>query len=510
MGISICFKVGNRRRRWGQIAGLLVAVQMAAGLTACGGSDRELGTVGYVEGFLGGVAADEPQAALIGRDVLSAGGTAADAVVAMYFASAVTLPSSASLGGGGVCLGFDRASGQVAAIEFLARAPQDSGGDRPVAVPGNVRGFFAFHARFGRLRWSQVLAPAENLARFGAPVSRALANDMAEVAAALEAEPSMRRAFGVPAERRLVRAGDMLRQVELAAVLGRVRAEGAGAFYTGSLARQLAEGVEAAGGRLSMDDLRNYAPEWRPSVRVAMGNHVIHFASPPPHGGARAADMLTYLMDRGGYRRADTEGRLAAIAEAGLAMHARSGSAGGESLENPSAATFVAADREGSAAVCAVTLNSLFGTGRVVADLGIVLAAAPGPGGRGATALGPMLMVNENVRSFFLAAAASGGAAAPGALVQVAADVLIADEPLPRALAAPRLLAGPMPGLVHAEPGAAAAAQRVAAGLGRRVVGLPSLGKVNVVACPEGLPPRPQSCVAGHDPRGLGLAVMAD
>ncbi|TVR83847.1 MAG: gamma-glutamyltransferase [Rhodospirillales bacterium] len=482
-------------------------------MAGCGGSDRQLGTVGFVEGFLGGVAADEPQAALIGRDVLSAGGNAADAVVAMYFASAVTLPSAASLGGGGVCLGFDRSSGEVAALEFLARSPAESGGDRPVAVPGNVRGFFAFHARFGRLRWSQLLAPAENLARFGAPVSRALAHDLGAVRAALEAEPSVRRMFGVPVERRLVGEGDLLRQVELAAVVSRIRAEGGGAFYIGSIARQLVDGANAAGGRLSMDDLRRYAPEWRPTSRIPWGNRVVHFAPSPPAGGAVAAAMWAHLHDRRGYAGADPAARLGAVAEAGLAARTTTGigrANGADWLENPSAATFVAVDREGSAAVCAVTLNSLFGTGRAVPELGIMLAAAPGPGGRGATALGPMLVVNENVREFFFAGAAAGGAAAPSALIQVAADTLIAGERLSQALAASRVLGGPMPGVVHAEPGAAVAARSIVAAAGRRLASVPELGRVNAVACPDGLPPRPESCAAGHDPRGRGLATMAD
>ncbi|MGZ8996214.1 MAG: gamma-glutamyltransferase, partial [Rhodospirillales bacterium] len=76
----------------------------AALLIAACASDRAEEGVAPPGPVYGGVVADEPRAAEAGREVLTAGGSAADAATAMYFAMAVTLPSRASLGGGGLCL----------------------------------------------------------------------------------------------------------------------------------------------------------------------------------------------------------------------------------------------------------------------------------------------------------------------------------------------------------------------------------------------------------------------
>ena len=162
-----------------------------------GGGGPQPGTPGFVRGFLGGVAAEDPAAALVARNVLSAGGTAVDAAVAAGFAMAVTLPSRVGLGGGGACLVFDPAKGNTEAVLFLpgSRNAVPPGADRPAAVPLLARGLFALHTRRPGRPFEELIAPAEQLARFGTEIGRGLAADLSAVAGPLFADPGARAAL---------------------------------------------------------------------------------------------------------------------------------------------------------------------------------------------------------------------------------------------------------------------------------------------------------------------------
>ena len=95
--------------------------------------------------------------------------------------------------------------------------PGGGGGDRPAAAPMLARGLFALHARYGRRPFESLVSPAEQLARFGAPVSRAFARDLAVVAGPLAGDPEAAGIFlpsgRAPAE------GDMLMQQQEIAYL---------------------------------------------------------------------------------------------------------------------------------------------------------------------------------------------------------------------------------------------------------------------------------------------------
>ncbi len=512
-------------------------------LAGCGGSGLFVDQSGPITGFAGGAVADEPRAAIVARNILRGRGNAADAATALYFTLAVTYPSTASLGGGGQCLVYapGEDDDRVEVLDFPARAsavPTPPGG-RPSAVPGAIRGFFALHARYGRTPWSGLLAPAETLARIGHPVSRALVRDLSLAAGQLFNDPTMRAQFG-RSDGTPVAEGQTIEQLDLGALLTQLRVKGPGEFYAGAGARRIVEAVTAAGGTLDLEELRAYQPVWRETVSLPFGNEVIHTAPPPAAGGITTAalwalaedddDAVTdavpdarahFLAEIGQRAFADRTQWLQGAAppldlarlDASMESFDPAAHTASQRLspppvarpENPAATSFVVVDREGMGVVCTVSMNNLFGNGRIAPGTGIVLAAPPRPDTP--TSFAPVVMVNHVNQQLFLAAAATGGAAAPSALAQSMMALLLAERPLREALALPRLHHGGAPDRVAIEPGISAEARNGLASRGHQVVEVPEIGRVNAVYCQRGLPRAPELCRFENDRRGFGIAT---
>ena len=492
----------NARRQRRDARGLrqFAVLLIVASLSACGADNPPLGVVGHGEGDFGGVVSDEPTASLVARDVLSAGGTASDAAVALYFALSVTYPSAAGLGGGGVCLVHDNINHKVEALDFTtgrpARRPPD--GRPEFAVPGNVRGMAALHARYGRLRWSQVVQPAERLARFGHPVSRAFARELRRRAGVVDASAELRALFA-GAKGPILDEGEDLRQLELAAFIGRLRARGAGESYTGVLAHRLADSYRAAGGTVTIEDLRAYRPVWRNTLKGSFGNHDVHFAPPPVLGGGLAAGLWDTLKESGSYRQAPAGARDSTVVSATEVAYAALGGGGGgggdDAIPDYSTTSFATMDHLGGAVACSVTMNAPFGVARLAPGTGVIAGAAPGPGRDGRISLAPMLIVNEPTGNAYFAAGASGDASAPTAMNSVALKLLLDQRKLTDAIGAARFHAG------RADRGNRTVFAEAAADADARA---------NAIWCAEGILRKPGKCVYVADKRGFGYAISAE
>ncbi len=452
------------RRPVGAALAALLALALAPGCSTVGSLIPRLSTgpqpgqPGYVRGFLGGVAAEEPRAALVAREVLSAGGSATDAAVAAGLTLAVTLPSRVGLGGGGACLVFEpnRRSGAEAVV-FPAGARSGalpSGTDRPAAVPMLARGLFALHTRGGRRPFEELIAEAERLARLGTPVSRALAQDLAAVRGPLFADPGARAIFARP-DGTPLGEGDRLVQPDLAATLTTMRISGVGDLHQGALARRLAEASVRAGGGLTLDALRDGVPQILPAVQFPAGNDVVAFLPPQADGGFGAA---AEAWRRGG-------GDPTRILSGGAV-------AGGGGAPLGASTALVTLDRDGGAVACAFSMNNLFGTGRVAQGTGILLGAAPNIGAVAPAPLAAALAGNANLRAFRAAVAGSGQQVAPGAVAATMAQILRGAAP----------------------------AQAIAAAA-------PEPARVVAIGCSRYLPGFADSCAVASDPRGAGAAL---
>ncbi|MFL1463886.1 gamma-glutamyltransferase [Roseococcus sp. DSY-14] len=433
---------------------LLAALTLAGCETARSVSDAVLGSSiqagqpGFVRGFLGGVAAEDPLAAATAREVLAAGGTAVDAAVAAGFVMSVTLPSRAGLGGGGACLVFDPRRGEPEAVMFEAgeRSGPPAGADRPAAVPMMARGLFALHTRQRAGRpFEELLAPAEQLARFGAPVSRALHADLVAVQGPLFADPQARAIWSRNGA--ALPVGERVVNPALAATLTALRTQGVGDLHQGQLARRLEEAMPlAGGGAIGAAELRPALPRLLPAVTLA----------------GRGQDRVSFLPDSG----------LAAAQAFGALQSGQQPAPPGGML--PASAGLVVFDRTGMAVSCAFSLNNLWGTGRVVPGLGFVAAAAPGLGRVQPPVLAAGIGWNPNLRAFRMAVAGSGQ---EGAAMAVA---------------------GPLAaGMLRDADAATALAQA------------PAPGRAQLGLCARYLPGWEQLCTAATDPRGAGVALGA-
>lgn len=514
-------------------------------LSGCGSDGPAEGKLGLVEGFYGGVIADSPRAAEIGRDVLSIGGNATDAAVAAYFAMAVTLPSSASIGGGGVCLVHNSKERKTEALLFLSKPPAGGGAGVPVGVPGNVRGMAALHARYGAVRWEELVAPGERLARLGTLTPRALVSDLQIAAAALQQDPVTKRVFS-RADGALLREGDPWVQEDLATTLGAIRLRGAGDFHLGALARQYVAAVRGAGGQLTTEDLRDQTPVWVQPTTLKWGNHQVYFAPPPVGGGLLSAQLWSLFENRNTYQGAGDANRAHVAAEMTKRAYAERSNwldqrdsvvgdpaailsparidtllstyradqstplsalpqAPQQRPNDAPAAALIAVDRFANAVACNFTTNGFFGGARIAGSTGVLIAPAPGINGRGAAAIGPMIVANTNTGDFFYASAASGGTSGPAVMAEVAANAMLLQKPIAEAVRLPRVLHRGLPDQVYAEPEAAAALRA----RGQNVEQLPVLGQVGAIYCVEGLHAQRRSCTVAADERGHGLGLSA-
>lgn len=266
-------------------------------------------------------ATSQPLATEIAVEILKRGGSAVDAAIAANAALGLMEPTGCGIGGDLFAIVWDARKRELVGLNASGRSPrgldrawfQANGhaavperGALAVSVPGAVDGWFELHARFGRLPFAELLAPAIDYARAGFPVSPVIAAGWAAGVRALLPYPGFAAVFAPGG--RPPAAGDAFANPALADAYALLAADGRDAFYAGPIAAAIHECIAASRGFLTRDDLAVHTSEWVQPVSTTYRGWRV-FELPPNGQGIAVLQMLNllegYNLARMGFQSAE-------------------------------------------------------------------------------------------------------------------------------------------------------------------------------------------------------------
>lgn len=290
----------------------LTAVSVAPSRAAEGAPIIRYNSIHHpVIGERGMAATQHALASQVGADILSAGGNAVDAAVAVGFSLAVVLPRAGNLGGGGFMMIHLADENKTIALDYREMAPAaahrdlflDENGDvdkqksryshAAAGVPGTVAGLLHAHKEYGRLPLAKVIGPAIEQAEKGFVVTHDLADKLANYPH-LKKHSATIKAYYKP-DGSAYQAGELLRQPDLAWSLTQILNNGSDAFYRGAIAEKIVAQMSAHNGLITREDLAAYRVVERQPVRGTYRGYEIVSMPPPSSGGVHIVQMLNTL-----------------------------------------------------------------------------------------------------------------------------------------------------------------------------------------------------------------------
>ncbi len=255
----------------------------------------------------GMAATSQPLATQVALDILKKGGSAVDAAIAANAMLGLVEPAGCGIGGDLFAIVWDAKTKKLYGLNASGRSPKSltleyfkeqgithipAYGPLPVSVPGCVDGWFELHKKFGKLKMSEILAPAIAYGREGFPVTEVIAYTMQLAAGRLSQYENYAETF-VP-NGKSPQKGEIFKNPYLADTYEKIAKNGRDEFYKGSIARTIDSYMKRNGGFLSYEDMAAHYSEWVEPVSTSYRGYDV-WELPPNGQGIAALQILNIL-----------------------------------------------------------------------------------------------------------------------------------------------------------------------------------------------------------------------
>ena len=249
------------------------------------------------------VSTSQPLAAQAGLQMLAAGGSAVDAILATAITLTLVEPVSNGIGSDAYAIVWDgarlhglNASGRSPALWtpafFAGHQAMPARGWNTVSVPGCVSAWVELHAKWGKLPFERLFEASIGYGREGFLVSPTIAGQWAAQVPQLESQPGFAEAF-MP-EGRAPRPGERFTFRAHAAALEQIMKTRGRAFYEGELAERLEAAAKRDGGALRASDMAAHRSDWVEPLEIGYRGYTLHEL--PPNGQGIVALMALGIL----------------------------------------------------------------------------------------------------------------------------------------------------------------------------------------------------------------------
>ncbi len=254
----------------------------------------------FATSSMGMVAAAQPLATQAGLEILESGGNAADAALAAAFVLAVVEPTMNGIGGRNLIF-LHNVDGTFQGYNGMTEIPTNyippkvavKSGHKTIATPGVVASLMRLYKEHGSLPLSQIMAASIKYAIDGFEILPGEAIRHKIAYKNMMNDPGFRSQM-LKKDSILYKAGETLKQPDLASTLQRIVNTEGNDFYNGETAQKIVADMEANGGFVSLEDLQNYnAPDMR-YISTNYRGYQIH-TMPAPSGGGLLVKTLNIL-----------------------------------------------------------------------------------------------------------------------------------------------------------------------------------------------------------------------